>query len=450
MNTKIRLCGALALTLLATGSAHGGGMFLSPRGARPMGRAGSFVAGADDGGALYYNPAGLAEIPGISVLVDGGLVLQRVHYDRIDSGNNPQPGVDGSMDILPLPTLVLTWKPKKADWLTVAGGAWVPYLGLDSYPENGAQRYQLITLRGSLVLVLELAAAFRINEHFYIGAGFENMIINFRNRAVLSACTQLNCAPEDPGFDSLTEVNVTSGFTPSGVVGATIVYPMIRGGVSLQLPFWVNADGTIRSRLPTDPFFSNASIVGQSGSVSFTLPLMLRLGIELRPLKELRVEAGFDYESWSMQDRFTIQPHGIYIDNVPGVGRYYLDTQHIERHLDDSFAAHIGAEYTPPFFGGRTTVRVGYLFETSATPDQTMSVLAPDGMHNMITLGGSLRVWKLRLDLGYAHVFTPDRNVTNSKFYQVNPIEPALGVQVGNGHYSIDVDMLAAGVEGRF
>ncbi|HZS41071.1 MAG TPA: outer membrane protein transport protein [Polyangia bacterium] len=433
-----------------SGAAHAGGMFLPGRGARPLGRAGSFVAGADDGGALYYNPAGLAEIPGITLLVDGGLILNRVHYDRIDSGNNKLPGVDGDMNILPLPTVALTWKPESAKWLTVAGGIWVPYLGLDSYPENGPQRYQLVSLQGSLVLVMELAAAFKINEHFFVGAGFENMIINFRNRAVLSACTELNCAPEDPGFDSLTEVNVASYFTPSGVLGASIVYPKLRGAVSLQLPFWVGAEGTIRSRLPTDPFFANAQIVGQSGGVQFTLPLILRLGVEGRPIPDLRIEVGFDYEAWSMQDRITIQPHGIYIDNVPGLGRYYLGTQHIERQLDDSFGVHIGFEYTAPFWEKRTTARLGYGFETSATPDKTMSVLAPDGMHNMIALGGSLRVWKLRLDFGYAHVFTADRNVSGSKFLQVNPIQPSLAVPVGNGHYVIDTDILTAGLEGRF
>jgi long-chain fatty acid transport protein len=441
---------AAAVALLATTAAHAGGMFLPGRGARGLGRAGSFVAGVDDGSALYYNPAGLAAIDGVSLLADGALVFQRVHYDRIDSGGNHQPGVDGSIDILPIPTLAITWKPKKLPWLTVAGGAWVPYLGLQSYPETGPQRYSLISLRGSALAVLELAAAFRVNEHFWIGAGFQNMIIRFRNYGALSACTEVNCAPEDPSFDSPTQLTATQGFVPSGILGAIIAYPKVRGGVSLQLPFWINADSTVRSRLPTDPMFASAMIVGDQATASFTLPLMLRIGVEYRPLDPLRIELGIDYESWSMQDKFTIVPHGIYIDNTPGIGKYYLPTLTVTRGLQDSFSVHVGGEYEIPELNRKVIVRAGYLFESSATPDETMSVLTADGQKHMLAVGLGWRVWKVRLDIGYAHIFTPDRDVTSSAWLQINPIKPSLGVAVGNGHYAIDTDVLALGVDGRF
>ena len=51
--------------------ARAAGLYFSDRGVRPMGRAGAFVAGADDLGAIWYNPAGLADA-GTSVLVDFG------------------------------------------------------------------------------------------------------------------------------------------------------------------------------------------------------------------------------------------------------------------------------------------------------------------------------------------------------------------------------------------
>ena len=38
----------------------------------------------------------MADIDGWSFLVDGALVLQRAGYDRVDSGGNPQPHVDGA------------------------------------------------------------------------------------------------------------------------------------------------------------------------------------------------------------------------------------------------------------------------------------------------------------------------------------------------------------------
>jgi long-chain fatty acid transport protein len=439
------------LTLLAPLTAHAGGMFLPGRGARALARAGSFVAGADDGGALYYNPAGLAEIQGVSLLLDGALILQQVHYARVDSGGNMLPALDGSMDLLPIPTLVLTWKPKQVPWLTVAGGVWVPYLGLNSWPADGPQRYSTITLKGSLILVLELAAAFKLNEHVFIGAGFQDLIMKFKSTRNLSACTELNCAPEDQSFDSPTQVTASTFFTPSANAGLTIAYPKWRFGLSVQAPFVVHADSSVQSKLPTDPMFANAVLVGDSATTSFTVPLMIRAGFELRPIHGLRVEAGVDYEAWSMQDRFTIQPHNIYIDNVPGIGRYYLNTMYIERHLTDSVSVHIGGEMEA--INNRLWVRAGYLFESSATPDQYASVFAPDGLKNMIALGVGARLFgPVRIDVSYAHVFFNDRSVDwkASKSLQTNPIQPSLEVGVGGGDYHMAADILAAGLDGRF
>ena len=45
------------------------GLYFTDRGVRPMGRAGAFVAGADDLGAIWYNPAGIADA-GTSILFD--------------------------------------------------------------------------------------------------------------------------------------------------------------------------------------------------------------------------------------------------------------------------------------------------------------------------------------------------------------------------------------------
>jgi long-subunit fatty acid transport protein len=216
----------------------------------------------------------------------------------------------------------------------------------------------------------------------------------------------------------------------------------------LQLPFWIHADGTVNSRLGSDPFFTNASVVGNSTSADLTIPLMMKLGVEYRPLRTLRVELGFDYEAWSMQKDITIRPHGIYIDGVPGIGRYYLNTMRIVRDMQDTFSVHLGGEWEA--IRGRLVVRAGYLFETSATPDKTMSVLTSDGLHNMISLGLATRIRSVRIDFGYAHLFTADRNVTNSVSLQLNPIQPSLAVPVGNGRYKIDTDILALGLDGRW
>jgi long-chain fatty acid transport protein len=440
--------GAVLGALLCATPASAGGMFLPARGARALGMAGSLTAGVDDGGALYYNPAGLADIAGTSALVDIGLVLQRVGYDRVDSGGNALRHLDGDMDVLPIPTVAVTWKPAAEPRLTIAGGVWTPYLGLDSWPEDGPQRYSNVSLNGSLLAVPTIAAGFRIDDRFAVGLGLQDMIVSFRSRVALSACSELNCAPEDPRFDALTELRTRSAFTPSAIAGATMTLGGIRAGLAIQLPFFVRTDGTARSRLPTDPQFVNAAQVGDQVSLDFDLPLEVRLGATLRPIPALAVELGVDYEAWSMQKDIAIQAHGIQIQGVPGVGAYALDRMAITRDLRDTFAIHAGGEWQA--IPHALVVRAGYLLETSATPDRTASVLTPDGLHNLLSAGIGVPVGTLRFDLGYGHLFTRERTVTESAALQLNPIQPALAVAVGNGRYTVATDIISVGVDGRF
>src|SRR5512132_2451371 len=84
----------IALAIFAARDALGAGLVLSPRGVRPLARAGAFVAGADDANALSYNPAGLAFAPN-EVLADAGLVLLESTYQRrVFAGSEPMPTVN--------------------------------------------------------------------------------------------------------------------------------------------------------------------------------------------------------------------------------------------------------------------------------------------------------------------------------------------------------------------
>src|SRR5262249_42333351 len=160
--------------------------------------------------------------------------------------------------------------------------------------------------------------------------------------------------------------------------------------------------------LPGDQFFNNTQLNGSDASLEFELPPIVRAGFELRPIPRLRVELGIDYEAWSIQRNFRIFPHGVTITGVPGVGTYTFAPMFLNRNLNDSVSAHLGAEVE--VVKRRLVLRGGYLFESSATPDETMTVLTADGLHNMITFGLGVKVGPARIDVGYAHLFTLDRN----------------------------------------
>jgi long-chain fatty acid transport protein len=216
----------------------------------------------------------------------------------------------------------------------------------------------------------------------------------------------------------------------------------------VQLPYWVRASGTVKTRLPPDPQFDGAEVVGDQIKVNVDLPLVVRAGVEVRPNKRARVELGADYERWSMQQKFDFVPQGVYIDHVPGIGRYDLKPMSLARGMRDVFSIHVGGEFD--VLPKRLTLRAGYLFESSAVPAEYLSVLTPDGDKHLVTLGASLRFGTWRIDAGYGHIFQPDRVVETSKSLQLNPIQPSIAVPVGAGTYQVRAEILSLGLEKRF
>ena len=118
-----------------------------------------------------------------------------------------------------------------------------------------------------------------------------------------------------------------------------------------------------------------------------------------------------------MQQSFKITPHNVYISGVPGIGNYYLNPLHAAaRAAGHLRACNLGAEVEviKKRMGGMI-LRAGWALETSATPDETASVLTPDALRNVISSAAGCVLGPVRLDLGYAHIFFADRTVTNSR-----------------------------------
>ena len=78
----VALCGLVAaLGSLAPSTAGAAGLYFADRGVRPLARGGAFIAGADDLGAIAYNPAGIYEA-GSQLLVDASWLHFTSDYTR--------------------------------------------------------------------------------------------------------------------------------------------------------------------------------------------------------------------------------------------------------------------------------------------------------------------------------------------------------------------------------
>jgi long-chain fatty acid transport protein len=450
--------------VFATVAAHAGGLYLPVRGVRATGRGGAFVAGADDPQALWYDPAGLAELAGgpesVELLVDAALVNHALTYTRIDSGGNTRAPVTSDPQALPLPTLAAAIVLPRG--LILGVGLLAPYSSLDGFPADGAQRYALIDIHHSVIATIEAALAYQVTDWLMLGAGVQNLVVHLSSRTTFSSCPgELVCAPEDPEFDALGEIIGTSAWNPSAVFGVKLrPAPWLRLGAAFQLPTDVSMGATVHVRLPSSGFFNGSHVEGDQADLKTTFPAMARAGVEVRPWPRLRVEAGFDLEFWSQQDQITVTPKGVRVVNAAGVGTYTVGPINLLRKFDDTLALKLGVE-GQPLEGVPLTARAGFVHESGASTPAYLSVFTTDTTKDVITVGLGLTTGRVRFDVTYAHVLMADGNVAKgtSCLPQVNPIRTGQGlaagpcvhdddpshVYIGDGLYVSSWDIFGAG-----
>lgn len=452
MRREAILASSVALALATAHIADAGGMVLPVRGVRTTERAGALIAGAEDADALWLDPAGLAHLAGdgkYQLLFDLAYVAQSVDYARIDSGGNRLARVSNQQKGMPIPTLAAALGI--GDRLVIAGGIAAPYAGLHRYSATGPQRYASVSLDGSAFVYLTIGAAYRVSDRLRVGATFTDVYSKVISQVVLSACPgETVCAPEDPDFDAFAENTQSDYIAPTGSIGVQYdVAARATLGLAIQAPSRVSATGTLRSRLPNSSFFNGAHVEGDESSLAFTLPAIVRAGVELRPRPSLRVEAALSAELWSSHDAIELHPHGIEIRDAAGVGTYVVGDISIPRRYRNSYAPALGMEWQR----GSITLGGGYSYETAAAPAAYVSVLTVDAAKHLVGLGGGYADgdWQLGGAVGYAWLADVDVSLADAKVPQQTPIrdQPSM-VPVNAGAYRSHYVIAGVRVARRF
>ena len=129
--------------------------FLGARGARATGRAGAFVARADDLTAVFYNPAGLADLKGTLIQIGDRLSYNGYGYTRtptldygMSSSSPPRVSfatVFNSKKVQGLePMLGVASKLGLRDWGFALAAYAPPGNANESFPEGGGQRNMMV------------------------------------------------------------------------------------------------------------------------------------------------------------------------------------------------------------------------------------------------------------------------------------------------------------------
>jgi long-chain fatty acid transport protein len=474
---------ALAASLLASlagaslpREASAAGLYFSDRGVRAVGRGGAFVAGADDLGAVWYNPAGLADA-GSSILVDGTWLNFSSEFKRqtqvVDASGTVRrydyPTVKGSTPFLPIPTIAGSYAFGDKKQYTLAGAILAPYVPIATYPatvdgQPSPSRYSLLSMDGSALVQLGGYFAWKPVEQFRVGVGIDMLVGKFASTVVFNAnpADRVIGAPEDPAYDAAAQMSVGPIFAPSGGIGA-VWEPEehIRIGVAGHLPFWISSPATLKVRLPTAAPFDRARQEGDSANVSFRLPGTIRAGVEFRQKmaneKLIRVEVAYIREFWSLHDSIDVTPDAMKLVDVTGFpSPFGVAPISLPRNFQDSNSLRVGGELTfKGLFDYKMALRGGGSYESSAVPREWVSPLTVDT--NKVQIGGGIGLFvgkNWRFDSAFSYIFAPEIAVdpAEAKVPRVNPVKgnPVATESINGGTYTVRALTLGVGLNYKF
>jgi long-chain fatty acid transport protein len=459
--------------LLGTSTAHAGGFYLVPRGVRGSAQGGAVVAGSDDPGALWYNPAGLG-YSGRQVFFDLLMPLERVSFERINSGGQKDPEV--SMDSAPLPLPGMAYSDDFGlRKLTLGLGFFAPPSAMLQYPQGAVypetmqvgpppQGYSSLGMEGSALVFFDFGLAYRPHPGISLGATAGVLAGKFQAKVLtFLADGGAMGQPESAEYDRPTEFGTDLLVRPTGSLGLILdfdelVGAPIRLGGSYRFAVAVEGDGSFAIDLPDAGLYADAELSDDRVHIRLDFPWIARAGVEIRPADTLRVELSYTHEHWSVQDSIRVESD-LRIDNVPVLESYVVGDLDVQRKLRDSWAVGFGVEYDVL---DRLTLRAGSMYERGSMTESTMSVLTPDPDKVALSVGAGYEVFDdIWLDFVYGHLFMRDQNVPRgtSRIYRLEALRPTLEpsgdpddigagypVPLGDGRYELEADYVGLGV----
>ncbi|HEX5869879.1 MAG TPA: outer membrane protein transport protein [Longimicrobium sp.] len=407
MRRSLAIAGAAAVACAAAGTPlHAQGSGVDQQSACMAGRVGAGVAmPCDDGSAVYFSPAGLANTPSV---VSAGVALVRAGSTfRYDAGMEPADGttvLERETENVPVPQAFINFRA--SDRLAVGIGALAPYgLGLEwpvcdaATPNCGEPNFEGRftgydnTLRG---FYIQPTVAYQVvPNRLSVGVGLDYVMgsIEVHRR-------QFGPAPLGLGNTEIADVTLEgdgTGFTYH--LGAILkLDPRTSLGVRYLGSAEVDIDGDATFvQVPTGNAGVDALIAAgfpddQGVGTTIEFPAQLVVGLAFGATDRLDLLADFQRTYWSSFDAF---PVDFETDEDQSLELGYNSTNTFR------FAADFAASEA-------LNLRAGFRYNEAASPRATPFL--PEGERNYYTLGLGYRFTQaLSTDFSFQYINQPDR-----------------------------------------
>jgi long-subunit fatty acid transport protein len=468
---------AAAVLALGQSVAFAGGFEYPGAGSEAMGRGGAFTAKADDATAFDYNLAGFAKQRGTRLMFDSNLVFNTLSFARAGSypdlasdvpyGGAAFPKVHNSAGPGYVPFIGVSTDFGYFDRWTFAFGLFAPNsvssrnYGTTVTLPNGTSgpspaRYD-ITKINTLVAYPSLSAAVRATHWLDIGVAVElvyaSLDLGNASLVYISGGPNGLCkSVEAAACDGITDIK-TSTVTVTGALGL-MFHPSNNIDIGVNVRPQINIDTTGKAYATAPPALSQVAITPGYAEFHLKMPTVVRLGIRYAfkgadHFEHGDIEVDGDYENWK-----NAEGNGDKV-KIPDLEPLHDLDPTITHHYQDTASVRVGGAYNLRLPAGVLTFRAGFFFDSAATKYKdtridfdTMAKYAP-------TVGLGYSVRGVTLNVAYAYIWEPDRNVTNGDIRLINGIDGGAttlstgGIPtdvINNGKYHASNQMLSVGI----
>ncbi len=378
MNKLFKTFIGFFLILGLSTSSFANGLSLNSVGTKALAMGGAFVGLADDGTAIYWNPAGLAGQKGsFSAYFTGVMPMGTYEYDLAmvdtETKSNLYP-TGGLFAVYPMGDLTYGFG------VFVPAGLGAEYPGADLAAFSGMQTFNWETQIG--VVSISPAIAYQVNDQFSIGLSANIYYALFDLSRPDAADLNGDMIPETP-------VQYKEESTGIGY------------GVTLGLKYDINNQFAVGASFRTETpvtMDGTAEIVGileTDFERDVSWPMWITGGVAYKPQDELTLTFDLQYSKWSVLDKLTAK-----YDDLPD-GIFVLE-------WDDALQVRFGAQYmvTP-----ETALRFGYYYDPAPAPDKTLNILFPSSTNHAGSVGFAHDFGKYSVEGALEYVLGGDRDV---------------------------------------
>jgi long-chain fatty acid transport protein len=338
-----------------------------------IGRASAVSASVAEPAAVWFNPAALAYMGGVSASAGGVLVTSRSRFSPAGGGADTQ----SERGNFVLPTFFAN--AAVSDRVAVGMGVYTAFgIGI-RWPDDWSGRESAIAASLQTV-AFNPTVAVKLSSRLSVAAGFDAIrgVVDFTN-----------------GLPSLVGGDVR-------LAGGTWGYGGNAGVLFRALPERVHVALTYRSRVklsfddgradfsPANPEFSRM-LPDQGGTAAITLPDVVTLGVMFRPRADLALSVDGNLVLWSTYRRIDIN-----FASAPG--------KTLQPDSSNAVTLRAGADWALPRVPG-LHLRGGLIYDRTAIASEGLGPGLPDATRVDVALGVGFARGPFKADLGYLLVY---------------------------------------------